>query len=308
MSKSLIILCACFCLARPVLAWNAEGHMVVAQIAYKHLDPEVKAKCDMLIAVNLGSFTSASSSNFVTAAVWADDFKSQLGTGIQHYIDLYFSLDGTTVTNTTPVTNVVWAINQCIATLQDPTATTNNQATALRYLLHFVGDIQQPLHCSSAVWASNPDGDAGGNEFSLGGGWGQLHSLWDSGGGYLSDSVSSRYSASTQTILSNKAAACEAAYPYTFSIGSIPDPMDWAIEGQGLAQTVSYVGITLGSTPSSAASASPNCSTRSSSPMPPSRLLRPSLPATLLSRGPPFPAEPTVFSGTHNPATPRGTI
>src|SRR2546425_10901000 len=93
MSKSLIILCACFCLSRPVQAWNAEGHMVVAQIAYNHLDPEVKAKCDALIAVPL-TLASSSSSNFVTAAVWADDFKSSLGTGTSHYIDIGISLDG----------------------------------------------------------------------------------------------------------------------------------------------------------------------------------------------------------------------
>jgi hypothetical protein len=253
MSKTLITLCACFCLTTPLMAWWDEGHMVVAQIAYNHLDPAVKAKCDALIAVNLGSFTSSSSSNFVTAAVWADDFKSSLGTGSSHYIDLLFSLDGTPTNGVVlEPFDVVQAIRQHIITLQDPSSVLSSQAIALRYLLHFLGDIQQPMHCSTAVWASKPGGDAGGNGFILGGGWGNLHSLWDSGGGYLSDSISRPLNATGRTTLSNKVADVEAAYPYTFSIGSIPDPMDWAIEGKGLAQAVSYVGITAGSTPSAA--------------------------------------------------------
>ena len=49
--------------------------MVVAQIAYNHLSPAVKTKCDALIAVSL-PFASNASTNFVTAASWADDFKS----------------------------------------------------------------------------------------------------------------------------------------------------------------------------------------------------------------------------------------
>jgi hypothetical protein len=80
MIKFLAFLCACFCLSQTVLAWNAEGHMVVAQIAYNHLDSTVKAKCDALIAVSL-AYGGNSTSNFVTAAVWADDYKVSVGLG-----------------------------------------------------------------------------------------------------------------------------------------------------------------------------------------------------------------------------------
>lgn len=240
MTKFLTSLCACFCLAHPALAWNSQGHMVVAQIAYNHLDPEVKTKCDTLIAaaVPCGSV----SHTFVSDSTWADA-RCESWTSTQHYIDLPISLDGTP-TNGVPndPTNVVSAIRQHIATLQNPTATQSSQATALRYLLHFVGDIQQPLHCSAGVWTSNTNGDAGGNQFFLNGTWSQLHSLWDAGGGYLTDGAS----------VSTKAADVEAAYPYAKSVGSIPDPMNWAIEGQEVARTNTYVGITLNGTPSAA--------------------------------------------------------
>jgi len=252
MTKLLSAVCAWLCLLQPALAWDAEGHMVVAQIAYKHLDSEVKAKCDTLIAVSL-PYKSSSSSNFVTAACWADDYKSSLGTGGWHYIDLPFSLDGTSTNGVDPGTsNVVSAINQCVATLRNPGSALTNQATALRYLLHFVGDIEQPLHCSTAVSAAHPTGDAGGNLFYLNGDWSNLHYLWDDGGGYLEDYIQRPLDTSSMATLSNKVVAVEAAYPYTNSVGAIPNPMDWAVEGRGLAQTVCYVGITNNSTPSAA--------------------------------------------------------
>jgi hypothetical protein len=251
MIKLLAGVCAFFSMSHCVLAWNAEGHMVVAQIAYNHLDAAVKAKCDALIAVPL-TYGSSANNTFVTAACWADDYKSSLGTAIWHYIDLPFSLDGTSTAGVgTASFDVVQAINQCIFTLGSSTAAQTNQATSLRYLLHFMGDIQQPLHSSTAVSASHPGGDAGGNGFSLMGTWGNLHSLWDAGGGFLSDSLSRPLTANNQTTVDAKISVIETAYPYSANSGTIPNPMDWAQEGMGLAQTVSYVGITNNTTPSS---------------------------------------------------------
>ena len=250
-AKFLATLCAYFCLVHPALAWNAEGHMVVAQIAYNHLDAEVKAKCDALIAVPV-YHSSSINSNFVTAAVWADDIKSFTSAySDSHYIDIPISLDLSPTNGVAnDSSNVVVAIRQCITTLQDPTATLSNQAVALRFLLHFAGDITQPLHCSTGVTTNKPGGDAGGNTFNITGTWNNLHSLWDSGGGYLTDSVARPFTTASQAIITSKAAAVEAAFPYSASVGSIPDPMPWALEGNGLAATVSYVGIVSNANPS----------------------------------------------------------
>ncbi|WP_050785806.1 S1/P1 nuclease [Pedosphaera parvula] len=250
----LLRLVACFwlCCGFPNCAgaWDAEGHMVVAQIGYNHLDPAVKAKCDALISVALTN-VSSQNNTFVTAACWADDNKAALGTAIWHYIDLPFSLDGTPTNGVAPAsTNVVFAIRQCVATLQSTNATQIDQAISLRYLIHFVGDIQQPLHASTAVSASSPGGDAGGNSFSLSGYWNNLHSLWDAGGGYLTNSISRPLTAGGQSIIDGKVSAIEVAYPFTSNIGVIPNPMDWANESWGLAQNVAYAGLTRSSTPS----------------------------------------------------------
>ena len=231
------------------LGWNAPGHMVVSQIAYNHLDPAVKAKCDALIAVPL-AYGSSGNNTFVTAACWADDYKTSLNTANWHYIDLPFSLDGTSTNGVAPESfDVVRALNLCISNLLDNASPATNQATYLRYLLHFVGDIHQPLHASTAVFASRPAGDAGGNGFNITGQWNNLHSLWDAGGGYASNFWSRPLSAADQSALNAKVATTEADYPYTPHLG-IPDPMDWAEEGLNLAQTAAYVGITRGTSPS----------------------------------------------------------
>ena len=179
--------------------------MIVAQIAYTHLSPDVRSRSDSLIAVPV-MYSSAANSNFVTAAAWADDIKSYTSAySTWHYIDLPFSLDGTSTSGVTVASfDVVQAINLEVATLQNPSASQSDQATALRFLLHFVGDIQQPLHCSTAVFASRPNGDAGGNGFYINGNWNNLHSLWDSGGGFLTDSLYRPLSASSQNTLNNK--------------------------------------------------------------------------------------------------------
>ena len=246
------MLCLCFGTGEAP-AWNAEGHMAVAQLAYNNLDPTVKAKCDALIAVSV-SPGGSSTNTFVTAACWADDYKSQLGTGTWHYIDLPFSLDGTSFANFVPESfDLVKAVNLCIATLQNPAATPSQQAVSLRYLIHFMGDIQQPLHCSEAFFAAQPNGDAGGNGFNLTGTWSNLHSLWDAGGGYLTDSLPRPLTAASQTTLNNRVATVEAAAPYVrdFS-GTIPDPMNWALEAKDLAISICYAGITRGTSPSAA--------------------------------------------------------
>lgn len=224
--------------------------MVVAQIAYIHLDAAVRNRCDALIAVAVSNSSSANS-NFVTSACWADDIKSFTSAYSNwHYIDLPFSLDGSSTNNFVPPTfDVVQAIRTNIITLQSTNATLTDQATSLRFLLHFVGDIQQPLHCSTAITASSPGGDAGGNGFSISGTPSNLHSLWDSGGGYLSDTLGRPLSAASKTTLSNKVSAVEAAFPYSPNPGTIPNPMTWANAGLVLAQTNTYVGITRNTSP-----------------------------------------------------------
>jgi hypothetical protein len=55
-------------------------------------------------------------------------------------------------------------------------------STAMRLLLHYAGDIHQPLHATSRVNKEYPEGDRGGNSVALPSisGAKNLHSVWDS--------------------------------------------------------------------------------------------------------------------------------
>ena len=56
------------------------------------------------------------------------------------------------------------------------------KSIALRLLIHYFGDVHEPLHCATNVDAANPKGDYGGNEFPLKYHYtvDNLHALWDS--------------------------------------------------------------------------------------------------------------------------------
>lgn len=230
--------------------------MVVAQIAYNHLNPVAKAKCDALIATDV-LYATNNNNTFVTAACWADDLKSFTSAYSNwHYIDIPFSLDGTSTNGVSTASfDVVRAIRLCVTNLQNPSLSISNQAFYLRFLLHFVGDIQQPLHCSTAVSATRTTGDGGGNTFYVtNNNWSNLHSFWDSGGGYIYDFIARPVNSSGQSILDAKVTQIEADYPYNYStnLGTINDPYVWALEGWNLARTNCYVGVTNNTPPAPA--------------------------------------------------------
>ena len=58
----------------------------------------------------------------------------------------------------------------------------NGLSTAMRLLIHYVGDIHQPLHATTRFDSTYPDGDRGGNSFKLlaKDGIKELHGVWDS--------------------------------------------------------------------------------------------------------------------------------
>ncbi len=186
------------------LAWHDTGHMVVAQIAYLNLSPAAKARVDKLLITPTGKrpwihlcatyYTPACEKTYdpVTIAVWMDDFR---GDSLNdeydnwHYINYKPFFDGVPVRPEVgpEPTNVLERINWCVNTLRKGTGREKTDAEALGFLYHLVGDVHQPLHTITRYSAKNPDGDAGGNGFSV-----QLppetrirnlHAFWDAAGG-----------------------------------------------------------------------------------------------------------------------------
>lgn len=165
-------------------AWWEAGHIIVAEIAHERLTPKAQAECDRLCAVAIEPAPAMEhTANFKMASVWADDVKRHFGNGPWHYYDIPFSDDGTSLALHNDPMNIITALEQNSAILRDASAGDAEKAAALRYVIHFMGDIHQPLHCSARCTKAHPGGDQGGNKFHLTGveGIKNLHYLWDSG-------------------------------------------------------------------------------------------------------------------------------
>jgi hypothetical protein len=179
----------------PALAWGDDGHKIVALIARHIIDeqnPQVGNRIDALLA---GATTPVSGSAFEDKAVWADDYRDsstarKAATRQWHFIDLLITgpdrdeacfgnpplVAGTLASRGPAKDCVVRKINQFRRELRDPLVPVAEKKLALLFLLHFVGDLHQPLH-------SADNHDAGGNSVSVvigGASRGtNLHSYWD---------------------------------------------------------------------------------------------------------------------------------
>ena len=178
-----------------LFGWGCDGHRVVAFIARAHLTPAASHEVDRLlhaspVAVSSNRYCADPPADIMAAvASWADDVRTGKKNGSWHFIDIPRAV--TRRTNLDPWCPAVWpatggkeaagcvvdAIEHFVEILSNTTRTDPDRAEALRYLIHFVGDIHQPLH-------NIDDSDQGGNcdpvRFAGDAGAINLHSLWDS--------------------------------------------------------------------------------------------------------------------------------
>jgi hypothetical protein len=134
----------------------------------------------------------------------------------------------------------------------------NAQAQALRLIIHFVGDIHQPLHCSTRVDSAHPAGDRGGNLVSIkipdqNGKLkkSNLHSYWDGGIGTF-PRTGPNFTPPPLSQIPAAAAKAKAGNPANDPALKLNDPFNfqsWADESFTLAKDVAYKGITNGTTP-----------------------------------------------------------
>jgi hypothetical protein len=97
-----------------------------------------------------------------------------------HFIDRPFSRDGTPL----PPVPQPNALTQIIAFRAVLSSAGANELKSydLVWLLHLVGDVHQPLHCTTRIESGAPDGDQGGNAVKCPNcipGYGELHGFWD---------------------------------------------------------------------------------------------------------------------------------
>lgn len=245
----LIIVLMCF--ATFASAWSYKGHIVVAQVAYDNLTLTARKQVDNLANHIFNRLPNKlkqrldknypNVSVFAKIAVLPDAWRfwhlktifkknnaliptvlkpyQDQRTANWHFIDQPYPCKECSTMKTQ---NVVWAINT-----MEPTFTNgqdmDSQAVMLVFLEHFVGDAHQPLHTITHVDKQCRD-DRGGNLFCLSQSTGRrcsksLHSLWDSGVGYVQ----------RKSNLRKKAERLQREFPETSLAPFVGDfnPNDW---------------------------------------------------------------------------------
>ncbi|MBW6527954.1 S1/P1 nuclease [Sphingomonas sp. RHCKR7] len=157
-------------LPAPALAWGKTGHRVVAQIADARLTP----RAHRAVKAILGVETLAEASN------WPDTMRSDPAPFWQrestpwHYVTVPPGKRYAEV-GAPPEGDAVTALTRFGATLRDPRASLADRQRALRFVVHIVGDLHQPLHAGDGS-------DRGGNDrkVTFFGRATNLHSVWDS--------------------------------------------------------------------------------------------------------------------------------
>lgn len=150
------------------LAWGSEGHQVVALVAERYLSPSAQAGIGRLLALEPGE-------TLASISTWADTHKNRQ-TAAWHYVNLpQGQCEYRPARDCRQGRCVVEAIGAQLNTLTS-SAPDADKLTALKYLVHLVADVHQPLHAGMAE-------DKGGNTyqvqaFSRGS---NLHAVWDSG-------------------------------------------------------------------------------------------------------------------------------
>ena len=146
--------------------WGQNGHRITGEIAESHLSRKAKKAVDKILKGQSLAFVST----------YADEIKSDKKYRKYyswHYINM--DLEDTYATaKKNPKGDLVTGINTCIAILKNPKSTEEDKAFHLKMLVHFLGDLHQPMHIGRRE-------DKGGNTIQVQwfGKGTNLHAVWD---------------------------------------------------------------------------------------------------------------------------------
>jgi hypothetical protein len=170
--------------------WGDEGHQTVARIAAAHLTERARQAVASLLKQD-STFAASGAANgaapqgmddalaeaMAHAAIWPDHMPGGKGpTAPWHYIDIGLFEGPSHIAERCPQGNCIVAkMKEYLVNLKQHRADGDwPESKELAFLIHFAGDIHQPLHCVS-------DADAGGNCVNVVGfePITNLHAVWD---------------------------------------------------------------------------------------------------------------------------------
>jgi hypothetical protein len=155
----------------PAFAWGPAGHRIVATIAEKNIKQSTRNRIRQILGQGV---TLASVANYADAV--RDRFPRTYN---NHFVDI--AKDDTTYDPTEDCKDdpekgfcVIAALKKFRTEAMDPNESLGRRRFALKFIVHLIGDIHQPLHCSD-------NHDIGGNRFKVK--WfgedTNLHKVWD---------------------------------------------------------------------------------------------------------------------------------
>jgi hypothetical protein len=228
-------------------AWGDEGHKIIAAIAYALLTPAARERVDDLLLTDKDPLTPPDFSN---RATWADKWRDSDRNGSKvryyatrqwHFVNIELedgdlekacyhhpSLPAGTLASAGPAQDcLVHKIEQFIAELKNPSTDLAERLLAFKFVLHFVGDIHQPLHTADRH-------DRGGNEVPVLYGRrktpDKLHAYWDT-------VLVARLGKDPLSVSATLRKGITQAKHLEWSIGT---PAQWARESFAKARNVTY--------------------------------------------------------------------
>lgn len=164
-----VVMGAAIAISSPAMAWGPIGHRITGAIAQDNLSGVARAKVELLLHEE----------DLAEAATWPDDMRSdpaefwQKTSPAWHYVTV--AGDDYAPSDEPGQGDGLSALKRYTAILRDPRASADDQRTALRFVVHIIGDLHQPLHVGTGT-------DRGGNAVKVT--WfgkpTNLHTVWDS--------------------------------------------------------------------------------------------------------------------------------
>lgn len=217
------------------LAWGPQGHRTVGALADRLLTPQAHAAVEQLLAGDRDKFGRPSGRTSLEAvSVWADEiYGTPAAHARWHYDNVPVCASAVPARVCPDAECGSGQLKRLVAVMADPRAVPRERNEALKWVVHLVGDLHQPLHAAD-------NDDRGGNrvQVALSGvrtrGRESLHRAWDS------DLVRLALGArNPQQVPGNiEALALEARALVARAGQGSPD--SWVFESNNLARNVAY--------------------------------------------------------------------